>query len=86
MNCIKCNQEIPEGSRFCPHCGAEQVQASQPVDIQAEAGAQSVEVQAEAETQKDAYVQPGAPVQNYSSSQQGAPYQNNAYQSPYQQD
>ncbi len=86
MNCSKCNQEIPEGSRFCPHCGAEQVQASQPVDIQAEAGAQSVEVQAEAETQKDAYVQPGAPVQNYSSSQQGAPYQNNAYQSPYQQD
>lgn len=24
MNCIKCYQEIPEGSKFCPHCGAEQ--------------------------------------------------------------
>ena len=22
MNCIKCYREIPEGSRFCPHCGA----------------------------------------------------------------
>lgn len=24
MNCINCHQEIPEGSRFCPHCGVRQ--------------------------------------------------------------
>lgn len=28
MNCIKCYREIPEGSRFCPHCGAQQPDAS----------------------------------------------------------
>lgn len=27
MNCIKCYQEIPEGSKFCPYCGAEQAAA-----------------------------------------------------------
>ena len=35
MNCVKCYQEIPEGSRFCPYCGAEQTAASvseQPAD------------------------------------------------------
>lgn len=24
MNCIKCYQEIPDDSKFCPHCGAQQ--------------------------------------------------------------
>ena len=24
MNCTNCYQEIPDGSRFCPHCGAKQ--------------------------------------------------------------
>ena len=24
MNCMKCYQEIPEGSKFCPYCGADQ--------------------------------------------------------------
>lgn len=24
MNCVNCYQEIPEGSKFCPHCGAKQ--------------------------------------------------------------
>ena len=24
MICIKCYQEIPDGSKFCPHCGAQQ--------------------------------------------------------------
>lgn len=24
MNCINCYQEIPEGARFCPYCGAKQ--------------------------------------------------------------
>ena len=24
MNCKNCYQEIPDGSKFCPHCGAKQ--------------------------------------------------------------
>lgn len=24
MNCIKCYREIPDGSKFCPYCGADQ--------------------------------------------------------------
>lgn len=24
MNCINCYQEIPEGTKFCPHCGTQQ--------------------------------------------------------------
>lgn len=35
MNCVKCYQEIPEGSKFCPYCGAEQTAApvnEQPAD------------------------------------------------------
>lgn len=24
MNCVNCYQEIPDGSKFCPHCGAKQ--------------------------------------------------------------
>lgn len=24
MRCINCYQEIPDGSKFCPHCGAQQ--------------------------------------------------------------
>ena len=27
MNCIKCYQEIPDGSKFCPYCGAQQPEA-----------------------------------------------------------
>ena len=26
MNCINCNQEIPDGVKFCNHCGKKQVQ------------------------------------------------------------
>src|SRR5215217_3500420 len=31
MNCPKCNQSIPEGTHFCPECGAAIVAAPEPV-------------------------------------------------------
>ena len=38
MNCIKCYREIPEGSKFCPHCGARQPDApgAETTDAQAD--------------------------------------------------
>lgn len=50
MNCIKCYQEIPEGSKFCPYCGAEQTAAP-------EAGT--------ADTQADSVAQPEHGTQDY---------------------
>ena len=41
MNCIKCYQEIPDGSKFCPHCGTQQPEAG-PVHAEAGAAAESV--------------------------------------------
>lgn len=97
MNCIKCYQEIPEGSRFCPYCGAEQTPVPQPAaDEQI-----TPTVESQAETTTDVPVQPGTSYQNtqnygqgaqdssgygsgYGSGYQGG-YQNNPYQSPYQQ-
>lgn len=35
MNCIKCYQEIPDGSKFCPHCGTVQPDAAEPVQAEA---------------------------------------------------
>lgn len=43
MNCIKCYQEIPDGSKFCPHCGAQQpdTAGADQVNVQAETAAPS---------------------------------------------
>ena len=41
MNCIKCYQEIPDGSKFCPHCGTQQPEAG-PIHAEAGAAAESV--------------------------------------------
>lgn len=100
MNCIKCYQEIPEGSKFCPHCGAAQT----PVP---EAGTADTQAQPEAGAQDNAYgqmagtgAQPETNTQyqesrqsNYQNGQQNNyqngwqnNYQNGNYQTPYQQD
>ena len=42
MNCINCYQEIPDGSKFCPHCGAQQPEAG-PVHAEAGAAAESLD-------------------------------------------
>lgn len=73
MNCIKCYQEIPEGSKFCPHCGAQQPETpgNDPVNTQADAAAQT-------ETQP---LQNGG-YQDQNTQYQSNPYQNNQYQTP----
>lgn len=65
MNCIKCYQEIPEGSRFCPHCGAQQPEPQN-------SGSESVNM----ETQPDVNIGPEADAQTA----QENPYQENSYQ------
>lgn len=52
MNCIKCYQEIPEGSKFCPHCGAQQTAAPDTHEnTQPDVTAEEEAPQAEAQTQ-----------------------------------
>ena len=36
MNCIKCYQEIPDGAKFCPYCGAQQSGTSATDPVRAE--------------------------------------------------
>ena len=51
MNCIKCYQEIPEGSKFCPYCGAHQPEGPAHVENDATASAaQQTETAAAQET------------------------------------
>ena len=80
MNCTNCNQEIPDGSRFCPHCGAMQPEAT---------GADHAQVQADTAAQPDGqYQSQGAQyqdTQNYGAGSQNTSaydYQNNQYQTP----
>ena len=74
MNCIKCYQEIPEGSKFCPYCGAEQTAAPEAGTadtqvqsaVQPESGAQDHPYsQLEGAAQQDANVQTGTGAQQY---------------------
>ena len=76
MNCIKCYQEIPEGSKFCPYCGAEQAAAPA-------AGAENVQpaqevqpeinAQAEAPTEPETTAQVEAPAEPETTAQAEAP-------------
>lgn len=76
MNCTNCYQEIPDGSRFCPHCGAKQPEpAAQTETDQSASDAYSTYTQTNS-TQQDTQCQdPNA--QNY-----GYDYQNSQYQTP----
>ena len=42
MNCIKCYQEIPDGSKFCPYCGAQQPEAG-PAHVENDAAASAAQ-------------------------------------------
>ena len=96
MNCIKCYQEIPEGSKFCPYCGAEQTAMPDAgnVNEQPESTVQtSTPVQQETNTQhQDSYSAGNQGAYSYGNSSQNDNYQNNTYQNgnyqnmpPYQQ-
>lgn len=87
MNCIKCYQEIPDGSKFCPHCGAQQPEAG---SVYPESGAEAVVSQPEAvqtnESENSAQ-QTDNYGQQYQYQQSGPVYQSEpVYQSSYQQE
>ena len=76
MKCVKCYQEIPDGSRFCPHCGAKQPEpAAQTETDQSASDAYSTYTQTNSTQQDTQYQDPNA--QNY-----GYDYQNSQYQTP----
>ena len=94
MNCINCYQEIPEGTKFCPHCGAQQPVQSAPTDTAAnttdsaaqgntytqQMGAQSEQTGTQQEVPPVSQPQPE--YQNGPTYQGGAGYQNGqGYQS-----
>ena len=51
MNCIKCYQEIPDGSKFCPYCGAQQPEAG-PAHVENDAAASAAQQTETAATQQ----------------------------------
>lgn len=38
MNCVNCYQEIPDGSKFCPYCGAQQALYAAPENADVQPG------------------------------------------------
>ena len=60
MNCLKCFQEIPDGSKFCPHCGAEQTVVEPVVEPAAE---EKAEVSQEPEVTEEVVVEPVSSVE-----------------------
>ena len=55
MNCLNCYQEIPDGTKFCPYCGAKQAESVAPESTE--------NIRREMPPQPEAGVQPEAPVQ-----------------------
>ena len=79
MNCIKCYQEIPEGSKFCPHCGAEQPDTASAANTDAQA---NTAAQPDAAASQYTAAQPDAAASQDTAAQQD---QNTQYQDPYAQ-
>lgn len=55
MNCLNCYQEIPDGTKFCPYCGAKQAESVAPESTE--------NIRREMPPQPKTGVQPEAPVQ-----------------------
>ena len=62
MNCVNCYQEIPDGSKFCPHCGALQPENSGADygNTQAASGTSQTAYSAQPETGTDSAQQAGS--------------------------
>lgn len=63
MNCLNCYQEIPDGTKFCPYCGAKQAEPVAPESTE--------NIRREMPPQPEAGVQPEAPVQPEVNNQAG---------------
>ena len=72
MNCKNCYQEIPDGSKFCPHCGAKQNEVQPNAEQENAAGYQDV-----SGYQNNSGYQDAAGYQNNSGYQNVTGYQNN---------
>ena len=92
MNCVNCYQEIQDGSKFCPHCGALQPENSGADygNTQAASGISQTAYSAQPETGTDSAQQAGSQPQyqdsyaQYQNAQNyGSGYQN-TYTSDYQ--
>ena len=92
MNCVNCYQEIQDGSKFCPHCGALQPENSGADygNTQAASGTSQTAYSAQPETGTDSAQQAGSQPQyqksyaQYQNAQNyGSGYQN-TYTSDYQ--
>lgn len=73
MYCNNCGAQIPDGSPFCPSCGAQQTQQ------QAQQGYQQPQQGYQQPYQQQGYQQP------YQQQAYQQPYQQQGYQQPYQQ-
>ena len=79
MNCKNCYQEIPDGSKFCPHCGAKQNEVQPNAEQENAVKNDPVQATGAAKTTENAAgYQDAAGYQNNSGYQDAAGYQNNS--------
>lgn len=77
MNCKNCYQEIPDGSKFCPHCGAKQNEVQPNAEQENAVKNDPVQATGAAKTTENATgYQDAAGYQNNSGYQDAAGYQN----------
>lgn len=92
MNCVNCYQEIQDGSKFCPHCGALQPENSGADygNTQAASGTSQTAYSAQPETGTDSAQQAGSqpqyqdPYAQYQNAQNYGSGDQNTYTSDYQ--
>ena len=78
MNCKNCYQEIPDGSKFCPHCGAKQNEVQPNAEQENAVKNDPVQATGAAKTTENATgYQDAAGYQNNSGYQNVTGYQNN---------
>lgn len=92
MKCVNCYQEIPDGSKFCPHCGALQPENSGADygNTEAASGTSQTAYSAQPETGTDSAQQAGSqpqyqdPYAQYQNAQNYGSGDQNTYTSDYQ--